>query len=75
MVIFLADACPEVRQVAREALVEMGPFGRCALIEALRKDKQPLARAECVSGLAEFGVISTRPVVAALTDPDIRVVQ
>ena len=72
---FLHDPCPEVRKATREALISLGHFGRFVMIEGLRKEKQVTTRAECVSGLGTFGVLSIRPIIIALADPEEKVWQ
>ena len=71
----MSDPSPEVRVTARYLLVQLKHFGRYVMIEGLRKDDNPVVRAECVSGLAHFGLLSVRPVIISLTDSDQRVIQ
>jgi HEAT repeat protein len=66
----LADRHKGVRESALLCIQNFGPQGELMFIEGATKDRSPIIRAECVSGLGQIGPATFRTLLLVLHDGD-----
>lgn len=67
---FLKDDFKQIRDVARESLIEWGVRAKLLFIEGLRKESNYNIQIECARGLMRFGPSGFRAVLMAMINKD-----
>ena len=70
---FLKDDYKQIRDVARESLIEWGVRAKLLFIEGLRKESNHNIQIECAKGLMRFGPSGFRAVLMAMINKDEKV--